>query len=378
MVNFTDNFNRADSASLGPDWISYSPDGVGIVANTAYPLSANICASFTAPGRLKSNDHFAQARLTSVGYFGVSARCGFAATNGDVGSAGHYLWRYDGAGSLQLLRKAGIGNAGYTALGSPVAQVVVVGDLLRIEVEGNSIRGYLNGVLRQTLIDNSVSGGAQAGIRFWNSTTIRADDFSCGDLPSGKWTEVLDANQRSSESSQVATAVNSCTVTWDTTWANEGTHSILVTSTTASAAAWTYINGNPAVRYGAVVRWSCFVRNPQGVTLIAQVGPDFKSLPGGTYITGQRPQLSIPPGATVVVSGKGVVPPGAGSITFVFGLGGVSAIGQALQFDSFSFEQLSRPRPIYTVLRAGGVRNPAEVSKAWEGSLVPADPYELT
>ncbi len=166
----TDDFDRA---SLGSDWVTVGGSGLTIIGNQAANASQTgstdhgVNVAVTSP----TPDMFTEATAAVIGStsFGVTTRMS------DTGADTGYLWRYVG-GATQLFRAVA---GAYTALGTAYSGSVPSGSVLRIEAEGSTIRGYIDGVLRQSVTDAAVTTGSRGGIRL-TSANQRADNFRVG------------------------------------------------------------------------------------------------------------------------------------------------------------------------------------------------------
>jgi len=121
-------------------------------------------------------DQWSEAVVASIqaGQFtGVTARCDITGP-----TATYYLfWATTTATYLQKL----VAGA-QTSLAGPVAGGVVVGDVLRIECEGTTIRCKKNGTTVISVTDASIATGAPGIGTFWTNPSFRLDDWAGGDL----------------------------------------------------------------------------------------------------------------------------------------------------------------------------------------------------
>lgn len=145
----TDDFERS---ALGDDWLVQG-GSPGIIGGSDLGVVAGGIARLAWTGSVFEADQFCEAVVAS----------GFNGTNSvqltvrmTVGVNGGYSLRYaQGGGGLQLRRDAGAG----VELGSVGGVNLVTGDTIRIEVEGSTIRGIVNGVVRITASDAMLTGG---------------------------------------------------------------------------------------------------------------------------------------------------------------------------------------------------------------------------
>ncbi len=91
-----------------------------------------------------------------------------------------YIWRYNGSDSTLFVVSAG----SFSSIGSAYSATLSAGDVLRLEVQGTAIRGYVNGVLRSSATNGTVTTGDRGSLRI-GGTAARLDDFSIGSLAGG-------------------------------------------------------------------------------------------------------------------------------------------------------------------------------------------------
>lgn len=171
-VVFTDNFNRADG-SLGSNWTDVT--ALAISSNKVTGSTGSACLGVTVPA-LPTAAGYAQLTITTGGG-GSSSQGVMIRMPGGTTQTG-YLWRYSGSGATQLFV---VSASTYTAIGSPYSATLTAPFTLRIEAQGSTIRGYVDGVQRQSTTDATNSSGTHAGVRL-TGTTVRADDFEMGSL----------------------------------------------------------------------------------------------------------------------------------------------------------------------------------------------------
>jgi len=170
MATYTDNFNRADSTNLGSNWTELTDDW-SIKSNQLAPgISSTGVVLYNQP--LDTSDNYGQIVITNgtAGSMGVFARS-------DVGGNNFYLWRSDGT---QWNLFYNVGGA-FTSIGSYVAPLVN-GDVARIECNGSTIKGFVNGVERVSVTDTQITTGQYTGLRCSASSTALFDDFQASDV----------------------------------------------------------------------------------------------------------------------------------------------------------------------------------------------------
>ena len=173
-VAFRDDFNRADASTLGGDWKNRSA-AFTINTNRAMgPTGGQICWAL-ANTQASSDDYYVEA-VIAAGSTAVAR--GVTARNDGVTSA-HYLWSYSGSGFI-LYRTAN--GTSYTQLGSTYTAAPSQPITLRLEVEGTSIRGYVDGTLLASATDATYQTGRYAGMRKAGSGLLYVDSFEIGAL----------------------------------------------------------------------------------------------------------------------------------------------------------------------------------------------------
>lgn len=180
MTSFSDDFNRADSTDLGANWVEVSGDW-SIVSNQLSPGSAGGTIILRAASSMSSNDNYAQAAIAATASVSHGVWC-----RGNSNISSGYLWRNDGT-SWNLFSVVG---GSFTLIGT-YATAAVSGDVAKVQAVGSTVKAYVNGVERVSIVDTSVSAGVNVGIRSESSGSIRWDNFSAGDVFFGS---VIDAS----------------------------------------------------------------------------------------------------------------------------------------------------------------------------------------
>lgn len=174
MTIFTDNFTRADSTNLGASWVEVTGDW-SIVSNQLSPGAAGGTIILRAAGAMASNDHSAQVTIaaTTAASQGVWCRGDAAITNG-------YLWRNNGA-SWDLFSVIG---GSFTVIGTYTA-AAAPGDVAKVQAVGSTIKAFVNGIERVSVVNSGVATGTSVGIRSDSASALRYDDFTAADATSG-------------------------------------------------------------------------------------------------------------------------------------------------------------------------------------------------
>ena len=171
----SDTFARANGG-VGANWSA--TEGAFSIANNSVVLSgqgADMRGSmYWSDGGAFSNDQFSQLTITSAG--GASSALG-PAVRVQASSEGYYTLTAAGSQIALEVQSAGVN----TPLGTFNHQVAP-GDILRLEVQGTTLTGKLNGATIITANDSSFASGS-AGIAALNTTSPSAgNDWSGGNM----------------------------------------------------------------------------------------------------------------------------------------------------------------------------------------------------
>lgn len=192
MTVITDDFNRADAASLGANWREFSSvNNWGIVTNEAAPRTAAITLITDTVSVLDSDAQYVQARVRATvasAFHGVYLALSNTLGTSMATQGGGYVLLVAGAGqdSLSIRRKEALSGT-LTTLTSKT-QAVVAGDVLRLERDADgAMRAYFNDV-HATILDvtdtthqGSTFRHAGLGCSGTGDTALRYDDFEAGD-----------------------------------------------------------------------------------------------------------------------------------------------------------------------------------------------------
>jgi hypothetical protein len=162
----SDNFNRADSTSLGANWTEVL-DNAEVKSNA---FIGNVGGGITTIARWTADafnaDQKAQC-LVPDNYGGPCAR---------VQSNGNGYWALYGSSASTLYRVDG-GTGALTSLGALTSGTNITA---RIEAEGTTIRVYRNGTLDLSVTDSNYASGA-AGIGNY-FVAVGCDDWTADNL----------------------------------------------------------------------------------------------------------------------------------------------------------------------------------------------------
>lgn len=174
MTSFTDDFNRADSSTVGNGWVEVAEDW-SIVSNRLAPGSSGGTGIIRCGTAMATDDNSAQATIAVASAVSCGVWC-----RGDTVFGNGYLWRNDGT-SWDLFRNV---SGSFTALAT-FAGAAVNGDVAKIQAVGTTIKAFVNGVERASVTDSGIATGKNTGMRCAASSTVRYDDFTAADVGAG-------------------------------------------------------------------------------------------------------------------------------------------------------------------------------------------------
>jgi hypothetical protein len=176
----TDNFDRANNADLGASW-TVIDGAMAILSNAATYTSSGSDAAEAYTAIEWPNDQYAQVAISSVGAsaaesgIGVMLRCA-SATN-------YYRIVVDNQVSNNIT-VAKIVSGAYSVITSRT-QAWTSGDILKVEVQSNTLRVYRNGVqLGADITGDATLTAGDVGL-FYSSTGtpgINVNNFEGGDF----------------------------------------------------------------------------------------------------------------------------------------------------------------------------------------------------
>lgn len=174
MTSFSDDFNRPDSTDLGPNWVEVSGDWA-IVSGQLSPGATGGTIILRAAAAMASPDHYAQLTIAATTTASQGVWC-----RGNSNISSGYLWRNNGS-SWDLFS---VVSSTFTVIGT-YAVAASPGDVARVQAIGSTIKGYVNGVERVSVINTAVTTGTSVGIRSDSAGAIRYDDFTAADITAG-------------------------------------------------------------------------------------------------------------------------------------------------------------------------------------------------
>jgi hypothetical protein len=254
MGSVSDDFNRANESPLASPWTAVTGGGaLNLFSNAAHSSQSGGIDEFRVYGSSGIGaDQFAQATIASISggaVAGVLVRFQTAA------KAGYRF--YATTGGCQIDRLPGSVNIGSAGAG------VSAGDVLRLEVQGTTLRGYVNGVLRCTGTDSTYASASNPGL--YASGTVAGDpaldNFSAGDLGGSAAIAGTGAAGMSGDDVRAGGKTLVITLTGDTfvTLDNTKKQAIIDGIVAGSSTTWAWNAVRPSIPTSAVVATSSTV-----------------------------------------------------------------------------------------------------------------------
>ncbi|WP_328336755.1 hypothetical protein [Streptomyces violaceus] len=174
MASFSDDFNRPNSSDLGVGWVEVSGDW-SIISNQLSPGAAGGTIILRAATPMDSSDHSAQVTIAATTTASQGVWC-----RGNSNISSGYLWRNDGT-SWGLFAVVG---GSFLIIGT-YAAAAAPGDVAKVEAVGSTIKGFVNGIQRVSVVNTDVPTGTSVGIRTESVSGLRFDDFTAADITAG-------------------------------------------------------------------------------------------------------------------------------------------------------------------------------------------------
>jgi hypothetical protein len=193
----SDDFQRADSATLGPNWTAASDAGLAISSGQAVGTNAGGNSGGMWTASAFASDQYSQVTvsataLTGSQWVGPAVRM---QAGGMSAYTGIYYWNFGSPELMLFLRN----NGGWTGLGSwATGGPLPAGTVLSLSATGSTITFSSNGVQRISVVDPTLTGGT-AGILTngtapaagWAGGSVQAGTVSVGGTVSGMTGGVL-------------------------------------------------------------------------------------------------------------------------------------------------------------------------------------------
>lgn len=170
-TTLSDDFNRADSTTLGSPWTEVTGN-TDIFSNQAQGQTNASKNRYDSD--ISSADHYAQ--ITMVNGAGTGRGSGPAARFASAATT-FYFFLSDGSRLFKCV--TGTLTALTTAISDPAN-----GSVLKCEINGSSLKGYDDGVNTASVTDTAIAGGTRGGFYIDTNTPTKtlADDWSAADL----------------------------------------------------------------------------------------------------------------------------------------------------------------------------------------------------
>lgn len=170
----SDNFNRADSGTLGSNWTKQSTDQLQIVSNQAAYTGVADSALVRWSADSFSADHYSQYTVSdNTKDHGPAVR---------IASGSNYTCYFIRGTDGQMFKI--VSNA-YTAIGTAKG-AYSNGDVAKLEVTGTggsmALQAYKNGSTHGGTVNDTALSSGSAGIWSWTESTNRMDDWSADDV----------------------------------------------------------------------------------------------------------------------------------------------------------------------------------------------------
>lgn len=175
----TDDFNRANSGTLGANWTNVGQFDLAIVSNACHGnASGDSANSYTGVGAVNV-DQWAQCTTVNAQNDGGPTVRGTAVSNTTF-----YLSDTQNLGTIDIYKCI----SGAFTLISSISGTWAAGDIAYIEVRGSQIIAKQNGVTRHnfsnTAIDGTTVGGHYPGLFIALANGLILDNFAMGDFSS--------------------------------------------------------------------------------------------------------------------------------------------------------------------------------------------------
>jgi hypothetical protein len=176
---FTDDFNRANSASLGTNWTELDGN-VNISSNRAIAVTngdTNLAVTAAgASGRPTTDDHYSQAKW----YQSPDTGAGISMWARIADKDNAYIFTSAEGDARWYLTRLVDGNE--TVIATQITGWVTAnGQAARLEVDGSALTGKLDGVSKITATDATITGNVTTGFGAYNDGHTW-DDFETADL----------------------------------------------------------------------------------------------------------------------------------------------------------------------------------------------------
>lgn len=176
-----DNFNRANSGSLGANWTTGTAlSAPGILSNAFATQGASDHGAFYNAITWPNNQYSQVAAVVNATSFNTD---GAPLARMASGAWTAYLWDISNVPQGKLFK---VVATAFTGISTATNLTCNAGDTVRLETQGTTIRGLVNGsvISGQSQTDSAISSGS-AGVFFSSATATTTawwDNFEGGDF----------------------------------------------------------------------------------------------------------------------------------------------------------------------------------------------------
>lgn len=193
----SDNFTRANALNLGANWTAVTgQNSLGITSNQAVTdgVSAHSHANyFSGAGWTGGNDQYAELTVQA----NPAANDGGPTVRSATAAQTFYVCDINNAdtaalGTSQHVEIFAVSAGTFTLIGSTATLVVSAGDIIRVEAQGTTIRGLVNGVQKASGTNSALASG-KVGLQWWGGTggIAAVSLWAAGDFSSGTQTGTI-------------------------------------------------------------------------------------------------------------------------------------------------------------------------------------------
>jgi len=165
----TDNFNRANETPLAGNW--YSKSGINLV-NNAVKSTNNTDKFVSIKQPVCNTNQFSEIKIISTSIFDFGPAVRVSSTS----MTGYWMTAYSNGSAIAISK---FNNGSYSVLSTTSAQTKI-NDIHRLEINGNILKGYINGIQVITAIDSNPIVTGQPGLFIYDTSTL--DDWKGGNL----------------------------------------------------------------------------------------------------------------------------------------------------------------------------------------------------
>lgn len=178
---YTDNFNRPNSITIADGSHPWVPvtiyNSLTIASNELFCVGGTLGAAFWDADL--TADQFLEFDVNVVGGNGTNILLRGSAANGTF--VDNYAMAYDSSAGGTLITSSILSGVAHTINTTTGVGNPSVPFRFRFEIQGSTLRGYLNGVLKVSFSDSSIPSGGYAGVLL-AAANVKVDNMSCGSV----------------------------------------------------------------------------------------------------------------------------------------------------------------------------------------------------